>query len=150
MYVVIRGFRHRPYRIPVDRLEGLGTYRHCAARAYRILFNEPPEDVFGRDALKTYNFYRNIVDPSDPNWVTIDGHMYNLWRGEQTTLDQARIPGPKRYGEIAGDCKELALALGVLPNQLQATLWYCYKRVNGIRFNYQIDLPLEVMEEKTA
>ena len=141
MRIVLNGFARRPYRTPVDQLQGLGTYRHCAERAYQVLLGKHPDQVFGPNAHKTYNFYRNILDPNDPQYVTIDGHMYNLWRGERTTLSEAKLK-PGTYDKIAGEFKEVAQAVGVLPNVLQATLWQCWKRTHRIRFDPQIDLPL--------
>jgi len=139
--IVLDGFNRRPYRVPVDQLEGLSTYRHCAERAYQVLMGKHPDQVFGPNAKKTYNFYRNIVDPEDAAYVTIDGHMWNLWRGKRTVLDAARIK-PAQYDEVAGDFKEVARAVGMLPNQFQATMWWCWKRVHGIKFDYQMDLEL--------
>jgi hypothetical protein len=99
------------------------------------------EEAFGKNARKTWNFYMNIYNPHDERFVTIDGHMWNLWRGKRSTLDAARIPGGGKYEEVAEDFKQVAKAVGVIPCQFQATLWWCYKRVNGIRFDYQIDIP---------
>ena len=143
--IVMAGFRRKPRRLTVDELQGLRTYRTCAARAYRILQGEPPAKVFGPTAPKTWNFYHNLLDPRDVRFVTIDGHMYNLWRGERSSLNVAAARfKPAVYEEIAGDFKELAKALGLVPNQLQATVWWAYKRINGIKFDYQIDLDLEL------
>jgi hypothetical protein len=141
--VVVEGFSRRPYRIPVDRLEGLGTYRHCAGRAYRLLLGETPDKVFGPGARKTYSFYRNILDPEDPEYVTIDGHMYNLWRGKRERLKASRIP-VGAYHEIAGEFKEVARAVGVIPCQFQGTLWQCWRRTHKIRFDPQLELELEL------
>jgi len=133
--------------IPAREIEGLTCYRACAERAYRVLDCEPIDNVFGKNANKTYNFYRNILDPEDPRFVTIDGHMYNLWRGEITTLKEVAVHfKPKQYKVIADDFKAFARALDIPPSQLQATLWWIWKRVNRIRFDYQIDLPLELAE----
>lgn len=136
--VIIRGYLNGA---PVEGLRGLSTYRQCAIRSYRVLSGELPEHVFGYDARKTYSFYRNILDPSDPYFITIDGHMHNLWAGKVRTLDKSGFR-PKLYDRIANDFKEASRRVDdiLLPNQMQAALWWSWKRVHGIRFDYQIDL----------
>ena len=143
--VVLRGHENR---ITVDRLKGLTTYRACAHRAYRVLDGEPILDVFGPQALKTYNFYCNLYDPQDREHVTIDGHMINLWRGEVLPLKTvaAKHRSPKLYLAIAQDFKDLSRALDILPCQLQGTLWWSWKRINRIRFESQMELPLDPSE----
>jgi hypothetical protein len=48
-------------------------------KALRIRDGEDPDAVFNpRRAPKTTCFYRNICDPHDDTWVTIDGRMADL------------------------------------------------------------------------
>lgn len=137
--IVLEGHRDG---IPVERLKGLTTYRACAKRAYRVL--DGIDWVFSPYAKKTYNFYQNIWQPNNPEYVTIDGHMYNLWKGERNLLKSVAVKfRAKEYEEIAQGFRIVAKEVGLLPNQLQATLWWCYKRMLGIRFDYQMDLDLE-------
>lgn len=138
--IVLEGYKSR---LPIEKLHGLTTYHACARRAYRVLQGESIESVFSPNAKKTYNFYQNIWDPENPQYVTIDGHMYNLWHGERNLLKVAAVKfKPKEYDEISVGFKVAAGELKILPNQLQGTLWWCYKRMLGIRFDYQMDLEL--------
>ena len=125
----------------VAEIANATTYRACMSRAYKVLEGYPIPSVFGPTAQKTWNFYNNVLDPANPHYVTIDGHMYNLWRGERSTLkDAAQSFRPRIYEQIAEDFRRLARMHRVLPNQLQATLWWTWKRINRIRFKYQIEM----------
>ena len=136
--LVIRAFAQQK---PVAHIANATTYRACMERAYRVLGGAEPRSVFGPTAQKTWNFYNNVLNPSSPDFVTIDGHMYNLWRGERSTLkDVAQKLRPRLYEEIADDFKELAWHKRLLPNQVQATLWWTWKRVNNVRFKHQMEL----------
>lgn len=117
---------------PLDQIT-ISTYNHCRDRAWKYLHGEP----FNPKGLKILNFYNNILFPDDPAYVTIDGHMIACWRGTRATMKES-IVKPKQYKEIADDVTVLAAALGIMPNQLQATLWFTRKRVLNIKYDAQL------------
>lgn len=66
--------------------------------------------------MKTVNFYLNILNPKDPDSVTIDRHMLKFYP-EVTNLT------PKKYTEIMEDFKITAHYEGTIANRVQATCW---------------------------
>lgn len=127
--------------VPHDRIT-VSTYKHCRDRA--IAYLEGAEEFLSHaKGRKTRAFYRNIRAPDDPEPVTVDGHIYAIWSNRPNiTMKDAKVT-PRIYDEIAADIRELALAIGVIPNQLQATLWFTRKRVRNIIYNGQFDLFLD-------
>jgi hypothetical protein len=126
----------------------VATYGNNKRKASEIARGTPVAECIR--ALKTWNFFNNVYDPSDPNYVTVDGHMYWCWRGHAGTVKglrgQSRTTtglrgtptlGRALYGEIAGDIKGLALALGIVPCQLQAILWVTWKRLHKRAYDFQ-------------
>jgi len=114
------------------------TYHHCAARAYNYLTGEY-DFVLETTGPKIYNFYCNILIPEDPRFVTIDGHMHNVWIGKKRTMHDSMMSA-KKYNQIAEDFKKFARRKKIIPNQLQAILWFTWKRINMIRYNPQPSL----------
>jgi hypothetical protein len=123
--------------VPEERIT-ISTYKHCRKRAYQYATGER---VFLKETKgpKVLNFYHNILDPSDNNYVTIDGHMSAIWQGKKLTMKEALVT-KKEYHEIAHAVKKLAFSEFMLPNQLQAVLWFTRKRVCNIKSENQFDL----------
>jgi hypothetical protein len=115
----------------------VSTYRHAARRAWRCLAGE--DFLHFTRGLKTRSFYLNICEPFDREPVTIDGHMIGLWSGHRLRMKEAKA-SPVRYREIAADFRTVAAELGILPNQLQAALWFTWKRINRIIYKSQLGL----------
>lgn len=119
------------------------TYRHCLERAYSYVIGT---DDFEKSAKgpKIRNFYFNILDPSSPKYVTIDGHISGIWSSfgkvRQPTMKQAIVKSKSEYNVIAHSMKKLAFKHFLLPNQFQATLWFTRKRLLRIKYNPQYDL----------
>jgi hypothetical protein len=125
--------------IPCDQIT-VSTYKHCRNRAYAYV-------AMGKDfldeakGLKIRNFYCNIIAPEDFRWVTIDGHVCAIWRGDdRLTMKEALIKGKREYNRIADTIKAMAFENFILPNQLQAVLWFTRKRVLNIKFNGQHEI----------
>lgn len=114
----------------------VSTYRACAARAWRVLEGE--DFLSFTKGPKTRNFYQNILDPRDPFPITIDGHMMSIWVGERMTMKQA-VMKRLNYNKLADGYREVASEVGMIPNVLQATLWFTWKRINNIIFDPQTD-----------
>ena len=87
---------------------------------------------------KISNFYHNLMDPKDPNYVTIDRHAIRAWLGpihaRRFDDDHGRIGlNHKSYQIIAEHYKEVASHYDILPNQLQAICWQVARRQFGGR-----------------
>lgn len=111
----------------------VGVYgRRNRDKALSILRGADPVDVLG--GLKVRSFYANILQPNNPDPVTIDRHAYCLAHGirsERSGFASVDIKlTPKRYRETAEAYREIAADLNLLPNQLQATTWLAWKRTN--------------------
>jgi hypothetical protein len=97
------------------------TFNSNKSKALAILDGANPLDVLrGR---KTFNFYMNILDPYNPDFVTIDFHAYNIFKGGRETKSLT----PKLYGEVSNAYIETAKELCILPNQLQAITWVTWR-----------------------
>ena len=123
--------------IPPERVT-VSTYGHCRDRAMKYLSGEAVflDTVKGQ---KIRAFYRNIVDPQDPEPVTIDGHMVAAWMGQELTMKEAIIR-PRQYEHVADGVRRLAKLTGQIGNQLQATVWFVRKRVLKVRYDPQVGL----------
>lgn len=115
------------------------TYRQNLNKALEIAFGRlDPMHAF--PALKTKNFFRNILDPEDPEWVTIDGHMINAFRMDKKANVKGLKFNDKQYEEIKECVIELAMVEKLLPNQFQAICWVSWKAMNGRKYSRQTEL----------
>lgn len=122
--------------LPVESCT-VSTYGACKLRAWEFLAGE---DFLTRTVgKKTRNFYINILDPEENTAVTIDGHMYCIWIGKRMTMRQA-VRERMAYDAVADGCRELAAHEGMLPNQLQAMLWFTWKRIHNVVYSPQLNL----------
>lgn len=102
-------------------------YRFCTygqnVEKARIALREPePERLFSeKTGYKTLSFYHNILNPEDPNWVTIDRHAAAVAEGRENS-GSVRLT-VKQYRAYAEAYKTAAFILGILPCQLQAICW---------------------------
>lgn len=123
---------------PCDAIT-VSTYKHCRDRAYKYVTGDAVFETSVRGP-KILSFYRNILDPTDRKYVTIDGHMKAAYVGERLTMKEAIIRAHKEYDRIADATKRLARSEGLLPNQIQATIWFARKRTQRIKYNAQLSL----------
>lgn len=107
----------------------VSTFGANKDKAIRILMGEDPEEVLG---TKTWNFYNNILDPSDPDYVTIDQHAIQLYEGQ---LDSASV-SPKKYREASEAYIKAANKLGLSPCQVQAITWVTWRRERKTLIGY--------------
>ena len=112
------------------------TYGKNKAKALEILKGANPDAVL--KGPKTNAFYHNLLNPNDP-YVTVDGHMANIWNGVRVPLDLAGI-NLEQYQTIVGGIRELAAEVEMLPCQLQSTLWGTWRRIHRIFYNPQYEL----------
>lgn len=118
----------------------ISTYNHCKFRAIDYLLGRR-NFLAETKGPKITNFYQNILDPTDNRYVTIDGHMSAIWQGKNLTMKEALI-NKKTYNEISHAVKQLAFRELMLPNQVQAILWFTRKRLHNIKAENQFDLML--------
>lgn len=106
-------------------------------RAFRILSGESP--MMALRGKKTRSFYQNVFDPSDPQPVTVDGHMFNIWTSQVQPLVLVKVDD-KVYDTIAHDVRMLARQEKIIPNQMQGIVWHQWKSSHGIRVKAQMSL----------
>lgn len=129
---------HWAGRIPDERIT-VTTYHHARARALRYLRGEEvfPSQTRGR---KTLSFYDNILNPNTSLRVTVDGHILNIWENQPSRrLNQCRVTSQK-YDEIEMSIIEEAQQFSCSPCDLQAILWFTWKRLHRIGYSGQADL----------
>lgn len=117
----------------------VSTYNHNRAKAWRILQGEHFYSVF--KGLKVRAFFRNITEPDHPEAITIDGHMFNIYRNQTKTMSESGFSRGK-YEKIASVFRKVAEENGLLPCELQAILWLVWKRLNGILSDYAVEQDL--------
>ena len=104
-------------------------------KARSILLGGDPEDHVvkpGRPQNKTYHFYRNIKDPSDPHFVTIDRHAHDATMGHGMVGNDRGLEQPGRYRKFTEAYALAGSRAGIsLPKQAQAQAWGTWKRVKG-------------------
>lgn len=116
----------------------VSTYKACRNRAYRYATSE----VSFRDTVrgpKIRAFYFNILDPQDRRHVTVDGHIVAAYRAHPGTMKENLIR-PKDYDRVARTIKRLASREKLIPNQVQATIWFTRKRLLNVIYDAQGDL----------
>jgi hypothetical protein len=114
----------------------VSTYNTCRDRAYDYATGER-DFMSNTKGPKVRAFYRNIMDPCDFKPVCIDGHMTAMWLGKRLTMVEAARERVK-YNVVARDVQMVAVEHAMLPNQLQATLWFAWKRIHNIVYDGQL------------
>jgi len=113
------------------------TYNHCKERALRCLWGE--DFLSFTVGPKTRAFYLNILNPDDPNPVTIDGHLTNAAMDTRLTMKQAIwAKGNWNYEQIAGAIRAIGFCRDMVPNQVQSIVWHTWKRINRILHSDQL------------
>jgi hypothetical protein len=100
------------------------------AKALRILAGEHPLDVLG--GMKERSFYHNILDPENPEHITIDKHAHDIAmgipQGVRRTIPELGLGAKGRYQHFSDAYRAAADASGfVIPNVLQATTWVAHR-----------------------
>src|SRR5260221_283994 len=125
IYQVTIALGHRE-GIALERIT-VSTYKTCASRAWRVLDGE--DFLAFTKGQKTRSFYQNILDPNDPAPVTIDGHMISIFKGKRMRMNEA-VRFNKHYELISDAIKLVAYDERLLANQVQAILWFTWKRIH--------------------
>lgn len=112
----------------------ISTYNHCKYRAIKYLTGEDEFDTDKR-GLKIRSFYHNIISPGCPKNVTIDGHIAAAFCGDPNLVMKDVILSRKMYREISAVVNRMAKKAELLPNQLQAIIWFTRKRIYRIKYS---------------
>jgi len=104
---------------------GLGMVQTKAAR---ILAGEDIPTALGGPKIR--EFYRNILDPSDPVPVTVDRHARDIAFGYPVPKNPGISVGLRR--EIADAYRTVAGIYGMLPNEIQAITWVVWRESKGL------------------
>jgi len=99
-----------------------GHVRDALTKATRILNGADPTDVLPMGA-KTGNFYRCILDPSDPEPVCVDRHAHDVAVGKAYGDAERGLSAKGRYAALAQCYRDAAKMLGMTPSELQAITW---------------------------
>ena len=104
---------------------GVSTYHNNKRKAWRIAQGEQPLDLIVFP--KTRSFFLNIVDPANPEPVTVDGHIFNAWTGERIPLvSAAQKLRHGLYDTVADDIRQIGAERRMIPNVVQGIIWYAY------------------------
>jgi hypothetical protein len=98
-----------------------GMFGRNLAKAQEILASRHTGSIDPRRAPKTWAFWQNLWHPNDPKPVTLDSWMF---RAHGLPANS----GIRTYRMLADAYRTVARDLGLVPNQLQATVWLHVKK----------------------
>lgn len=96
------------------------------SKANRILAGIDPEEVLPMQR-KTGQFYRCILNPTDPVAVCIDRHAYDIAVGVPLGDWNRGLSAHGRYNLLAHSYWEASQRLGELPSVVQAATWVTWR-----------------------
>lgn len=117
----------------------ISTYNHCRDRAIRYLLGEEEFDTLDRGP-KILSFYHNILYPQSPHWVTVDGHVAAAYAGDPKLVMKDVLMTKNQYQIIRGVINNIAVSQNLIPNQLQAIVWFTRKRLYKIKYTPVVDM----------
>lgn len=88
----------------------------------RIMSGEDPEDVLPMGS-KTWNFFRCILNPLDPEPICIDRHAHDIAIGVRYGQRYRGLSAVGRYVLLSGIYREAAMRLEEIPQVVQAVCW---------------------------
>jgi hypothetical protein len=111
-------------RLAMDAANGNvhGHVGNALDKVRAIMAGTDPTDVLPMDK-KTGNFFRNILDPSDPNAVTVDRHAHDIAVNEVYGDRDRGLSANSRYATIRNAYIEAARRIGETPSTVQAGTW---------------------------
>lgn len=99
-----------------------GHVGDAITKAARIMAGEDPTTVLPM-ASKTGQFFRCILDPTDPDAVVIDRHAHDIAVGERYGNRDRGLSSKGRYALLAHCYREAAMRVNLLPQEVQAITW---------------------------
>lgn len=132
----LRG-RHTLEELPADIVVALerpflAQMPNNAAKAIRALRGEDPASVLGGTG-KTRSFYNNMLNPNDPDFVTIDTHMVRAITNNLGLTEKQQgelVKDGNNYKIMHDGILDAARELGLLPQQVQAIVWTHWKTIH--------------------
>lgn len=115
----------------------ISTYTHCKTRALEYLRGK--DFLSATKGPKITAFFQNIVDPTNRQPVTVDGHMVGAWSGKRLLMKEVAHSSFK-YEEVAEDVRKVARFVDLVPCQVQGILWFTWKRINSAVYNGNLNL----------
>lgn len=103
-----------------------GHLKDALSKAAKILAGIDPVEVLPM-RRKTGNFYRCILDPSDPEAIVIDRHAHDVAVGQAYGDRKRGLDAHGRYALLAHCYREAALRLRELPSTVQAVTWVVWR-----------------------
>lgn len=91
----------------------------------RLMAGEDPSTVLPQ-GLKTWNFFRLILNPEDDTAMVIDRHTHDIAVGRNYGEENRGLSAHSRYGLFAQAYFIAAELLAVRPSVLQATVWVAH------------------------
>lgn len=107
-----------------------GHVGDALGKASKIMAGTDPAEVLPM-GLKTGNFYRSILDPTDAEAVTIDRHAHDIAMGRPWGNRERGLSSKGRYAVLSLAYRNAAAKLGILPSELQATTWVVWTERNA-------------------
>jgi hypothetical protein len=105
--------------------EARGHVRNACQKAERIMLGEDPLQVLPAE-LKTWNFFRCIADPDDPEAVVIDRHAHDIAVGEVYGGTDRGLDNKRRYATLSLAYRIAANRLDEIPSVVQAVTWVAH------------------------
>lgn len=102
--------------------EARGNVGDAIGKAQRIMLGEDPLEVLPDDS-KTWNFFKSIISPSDPDAVVIDRHAADIAVGRVAGSEDRGLSNKRRYATLAHAYREAARRLDEIPSTVQAVSW---------------------------
>lgn len=99
-----------------------GHTEQTLAKVRAMLEGANPTEILPMQ-LKTGNFYRCIVDPTDPDPIVIDRHAHDIAVGERYHNKDRGLGNVTRYATLAMAYRLAARVLDILASDCQASVW---------------------------
>ena len=84
---------------------------------------------------KTFNFYHNIINPADANFVTIDRHALSVALG---SVRADKSITNVEYRELAAAYCKAAKKANLLPCEVQSVTWVLWRTSKGYKAKFSI------------
>lgn len=97
-------------------------------KAQRIREGEDPEEVLPMH-LKTGHFYKNLSDPDNPNYLSVDTHAHDVASAMKPGYASRRGLGEAgRYNTFVSAYNLASQRLGIeIPNRVQSVTWHVWR-----------------------
>jgi hypothetical protein len=110
------------FRKGKDFVGHTGVQKQKAALVKKAIYKEDVCRILA--GQKTINFFNNIYNPKDVDWLTVDRHMIRVALSEDK-----KALSTKQYEFIKKEYCIFARRVGLIPCELQAILWVAIKRI---------------------